>query len=136
MKLRLALATLLLGSTLGLFLAAQEAKPAAPPKVAPAQASSDDPDEVKPRPAKPKTPKSPARKKSPKLPYEKRVDVNIATKEQLKKLPGIDDGLAARIISIRPIRSKADLVTKGAIPQGLYFSIKDLIAAGPFPTPK
>ncbi len=50
----------------------------------------------------------------------KAVDINRATKEELKKLPGMTDAYAAAIIAKRPYQTKADLVTKHALPLGIY----------------
>ena len=59
----------------------------------------------------------------------KALDLNRASKEELKKLPGITDELAGAIIAKRPYTSKLDLVTKGVIPAGLYQSLKTKVAA-------
>ena len=50
------------------------------------------------------------------------TNVNHATKDELKKLPGITDAFAAAIIAKRPYKIKADLVIKNAIPKDLYLS--------------
>jgi DNA uptake protein ComE-like DNA-binding protein len=57
------------------------------------------------------------------------IDINSATKAQLKTLPGIGDAEAERIVARRPYRSKADLVTAEVIPAGTYVSIKHRIIA-------
>jgi DNA uptake protein ComE-like DNA-binding protein len=80
-------------------------------------------------PAKPK-PFAKTGKKPKKLPYEQRVDLNNASKEDLKKLQGITDEYAAKIIAGRPYRSKAALVVDKVIPTTVYFLIKDKVAAG------
>jgi len=59
------------------------------------------------------------------------VDVNSASRKQLKTLPGIGDAEADRIIAGRPYLTKAHLVTNNAIPAGLYFSLKRSIVALP-----
>jgi DNA uptake protein ComE-like DNA-binding protein len=59
----------------------------------------------------------------------KAVDVNHATLEELKKLPGVTDAYAAGIIAKRPYKSKAELVSKDAIPNGLFQTIRKLVAA-------
>jgi DNA uptake protein ComE-like DNA-binding protein len=59
----------------------------------------------------------------------KAIDINSATKEQLKTLPGITDAYADKIIAGRPYRSKAFLVTNNIIPEGLFQSIRQRIAA-------
>ena len=57
------------------------------------------------------------------------IDVNSASRTQLKTLPGIGDAEAERIIAGRPYRSKADLVEHDVIPLGVYVSIKGRIVA-------
>ena len=59
----------------------------------------------------------------------KAVDINHATKDELKMVPGITDAYAAAIIAKRPYKTKADLVTKNAIPFGLYQSLRKKVAA-------
>ena len=48
----------------------------------------------------------------------KPVDINSANKAELKKLPGIDDAKADKIIAGRPYLSKAHLVTRNVIQIG------------------
>ena len=60
-----------------------------------------------------------------------KIDVNTATADQLKAFPGIGDAYAARIIAHRPYTAKNQLVSRGAIPQGVYDKIKDQIIAHP-----
>jgi DNA uptake protein ComE-like DNA-binding protein len=57
------------------------------------------------------------------------IDVNSASRAQLKTLPRIGDAEAERIIAGRPYRSKADLVEHGVLPAGVYLSIKGRIIA-------
>ena len=70
-----------------------------------------------------------AQKKSSKTPYSQRVNLNTASKEELKKLPGVSDEIAAKIIAGRPYKSKAGLVGNDRVPAALYFSIKDKVTA-------
>lgn len=62
------------------------------------------------------------------------VDINSAPKEVLRKLPGITDAYADKIIKGRPYLTKAHLVTHDIITAGLYESIKKRIYAGQQPT--
>lgn len=91
--------------------AADETKPAAKPTTA--------------QPAKPQ-PKSSAPAKKPKP-----VDINSATAEQLKTVPGVDEALAEKVIQNRPYPTRAYLVTKGVYSQADYYKIKDYFVAAP-----
>ena len=65
-------------------------------------------------------------------PQSQLVDINTASKAQLKKLPDIGDAEADKIIAARPYLSKADLITKGVLSTGTYYSVKaKIIAAQP-----
>ena len=75
-------------------------------------------------------------KSATKAPASKLIDINSATVEQLKTLPGINDGLAQKIVEGRPYRVKTDLVRKNIIPQAAYNKIAGLVIARQTTAPK
>src|ERR1019366_185511 len=57
------------------------------------------------------------------------IDINSASRAELKTLPGVGDAQADSIVDHRPYLSKADLATKKVIPTGVYVSLKNKIIA-------
>lgn len=115
-------ATLVLALSCAAWAPAQEAE-------FPVKKKSTVPKAVQDAKAKARAQKQQAKAKADAEARAKAVDINHASKEELKKLPGISDAYADAIIAKRPYKSKADLVTKNAIPNDLFQSLRKQVAA-------
>ena len=59
----------------------------------------------------------------------KLLDINSASQDELKGLPGIGDAYSAAIIKNRPYANKSQLVSRKVIPQATYDKISSQIIA-------
>ena len=75
------------------------------------------------------TEKSAATKKAEPAKTGELMDINSASEQDLKTLPGIGDAYSSKIVQNRPYRAKNELVQKKIIPQATYNKIKDLVIA-------
>jgi DNA uptake protein ComE-like DNA-binding protein len=80
------------------------------------------------QPAAVKAGKTPAAKK-PAAPQPVLVDINSASREELKKVPGIGDAEADRIIAGRPFLSKAHLQTRNIVSPLAYQQLRERVVA-------
>jgi competence protein ComEA len=67
--------------------------------------------------------------KQVKPPASDLIDINSATVDKLKSLPGIGDAYAQKIVAGRPYTRKDQLVQKKIIPQATYNKIAPMIIA-------
>lgn len=58
----------------------------------------------------------------------RRINLNTATSRQLRKLPGVGELLAQRIIAARPLRSVVDLARIKGITPAHYEQLRPLVA--------
>jgi competence protein ComEA len=59
----------------------------------------------------------------------KLIDINSASADELKSLPGIGEAYSAAIIKNRPYANKRQLLSRNVIPQATYDKVSDRIIA-------
>jgi competence protein ComEA len=80
--------------------------------------------------AKPVAPAAaPAAEQKPAVAKAELLDINTATEEQLKSVPGIGDAYAKKIMAGRPYAKKDQLKSKKIVPDAVYDKIKEKIIA-------
>ncbi len=81
------------------------------------------------KPAAPSEPAKPAAAKPAAKEKKEPLDINSASADDLKALPGIGDAYSKKIIDGRPYKGKDELVSKKIIPKATYDKIKNDIIA-------
>lgn len=62
-------------------------------------------------------------------PMKSKLDINSASEDDLKQLPGIGEALSKKIVENRPYKRKDELVSKKVLPRATYEKIKDQVIA-------
>ena len=71
----------------------------------------------------------PAKKEAAKAVAATTVDINSATLDELKALPGVGDAYAQKIIDGRPYKGRNELVDKKILPEAVYSKVRTLVKA-------
>jgi competence protein ComEA len=79
--------------------------------------------------AQTKTETAPKADKAPAPAKKDVLDINSASADELKTLPGVGDAYAKKIVDGRPFKGKDELVQKKIVPKGTYDKIKNQIVA-------
>ena len=82
-------------------------------------------------PAKTKMPavEMPVKKEAVKAVAATTVDINSATLDELKALPGVGDAYAQKIIDGRPYKGRNELLEKKILPEAVYSKVRMLVKA-------
>jgi DNA uptake protein ComE-like DNA-binding protein len=60
-----------------------------------------------------------------------KVDLNSASREELEKLPGLNEATAEKIIAARPLKSTHDLVSKSIVTQTEFNKLSSHVMTKP-----
>jgi|KBSSwiStaDraftv2_1062776.scaffolds.fasta_scaffold181075_2 hypothetical protein len=60
-----------------------------------------------------------------------KTDLNTASKEDLMKLPGVDDALADKIVAARPFKSRTELESKNIVTKEQYSKLSPMVTVAP-----
>ena len=82
-------------------------------------------------PAKTKMPAAemPVKKEAAKAVAATTVDINSATLDELKALPGVGDAYAQKIVDGRPYKGRNELLDKKILPEAVYGKVRLLVKA-------
>jgi DNA uptake protein ComE-like DNA-binding protein len=59
------------------------------------------------------------------------LDLNSCSREELLRVPGVDDDMAERILDNRPYRSKFDLLNRLVVPESVYSELRSRVYVDP-----
>jgi DNA uptake protein ComE-like DNA-binding protein len=60
-----------------------------------------------------------------------KADLNTASKEDLMKLPGVDEATADKIVAARPFKSRTELESKNIVTKEQYGKLSALVTVAP-----
>jgi DNA uptake protein ComE-like DNA-binding protein len=72
---------------------------------------------------------APEKKSEQKATKQAPLDINTASEDQLRELPGVGEAYSKKIVENRPYKRKDELVQKNIVPKATYDKIKDQIVA-------